>query len=1391
MFKKLKEGVYTVRYTVTNSWGATTIANRQITVQPRTELEAVKLIVKDYQGDNILIIGFDSIERKLRVIEYKKKSINYLDNSQVFEINAFDSLGKTIGTIALKGDQTINEEIINRINAFSYEEGYSLSVWSKELENRINIEGTIKVDNNSTEESKKSIYKTSLSLDDKKDKMENGRFEILSDGLKYIYNNAPTITGGGNAIPYYKGSLLSIPSDLTVEDDHDNISSSEVTIDDDQVDYDKLGLQDITYVVEDSWGRRGTKPGQIEIRSSMDSNSINIYPKESSTGNGDNSQGPQEPSTPAPEQGEEQETPEARNGDVENDSDNINQGNDSSGSESNPGEGNESDSITPPENGEGNSGTNSGEGNGSNGNTDSTTPDGGNNNSDNEVVKNSGFSIKFVREGDKNRIKVNTGTKENEQFDSSRPNEKFLTIKIYDVDGTVLKSVDILGSYTGATAKKKIETALKNSNNDNIENPDDSDDTEEESQTRTELDSEVDNSESADDENSQGGNNSNNNEFEYSNGQYIAIEGLTETTMNSVKIQGTVVNKKIEYGTGVNELDKIENVRFKFTDLGLEAVYNNAPVIKIDENIKLDGTERKNKSDAEEDSSQRTGTSNEEDFDGTKGDIFNYLRGVTLSDDHDTLTKENVEVKWNEKFIGDSSNYETIEKNAVLESTEQEPTSIENGIKVYGQQQVGENTLYYKVTDSWGRVTFAQRKNIKLKNGAFEDNIKFGNGNYGDDKLSLKFNKVTNDTEEKVQLQLTANDNDNYFASHDADFEYYKIEVWVPDNTSSNNRTNGYSCLKNLVFKGNQKPQDVQNEIDSFNGLKVPYGTILKIYSGHPQFFSIDGPIRNGAEDYSDKVQNPENIVNTVFKITDEGLRAIYVTPRTDSINDNENLISLVAPEKIPLKIKVSNNGSRGGSFSIVDSNATRIENGVDSIVFRMELKGVNGRTKRVVQIKGDVDGNHNSVKDQFRNLTYEYGDTLTISHTTPKKVLIKGNIKGNREDYSDGVDNSLNLTEAVFKLTATGMEVTYKSAPKIMGILDKEVIKGGEIDYEELKNSVSAKDNIDGIITKSIEFGDENINTNEIGMHEFTYTVTNSNHRTTTKSSTITVYDLPEIERNDKATIELNSIDDSEEAIEDYLKAAVDVSDDDDKLYGKETKLELISNDVKPSKEGVYKARYKATDLYGHSKEETINIQVVRTINVTVPTKLPFQVVTNLMPDENGNIENNGFVSGVLKLKNNNTSPVKVSVESFGKKADSGKLEIVDPKSCDWDNMNEQDSMTKMALGLYIKNNSLTGSDYNTENNPLWLSTNKQNSDTANPDSPDDSQEPSSRTGTTEDTNANEVNVINKELGVLQRRETRDSAPAEASIGFTSKHGKNFIGGSVTGKFELIFKFE
>ena len=1411
-FKKLKEGVYTVRYTVTNSWGATTTADREITVYPRTDLEAVKLTVKDYQGEDILIIGFDSITRKLRVIDYKNKSIDYLDNSQVFEINAFDSLGKTLGTIALRGDQEIDKSIIDRINAFPYEEGYSLSVWSKVIDNKIDITGSITTEKeNSKEESKKSRYKRTLTLEEKRDKLENGRFKILSDGLKYIYNKAPVITGGDETIPYYKGNLLKAPSSLKINDDHDGeISTTEVTVNDDNVDYDTLGIQNITYVVEDSWGRRAEKEGKIEIRSAMDSNSINIYPKESSTTGGTTPESTQLPNQ-SQEDNTQGESTQTRTTEIESGSESAENGNVSEDTNTNSEDGGSvtgGTTQTPEGSTDGSVESTPEDGNNTpdGGSEGTTTPD-NENNKENEVVKNSSFSIKFVRDNEhnKNRIQVVTGSNAKKEFDSNNPNAKFLTVKIYDANGKELKSVDILGNDTGESAKRKIEKELNKVDSDSTDSKDETENEEREEETKTNSDGEdsTENSTSSSNGSSQGGSNptnKNDQKFEYFNGQYIAIEGVTKETKSYVKIQGTVVNKgnDVSYDNGVSDLDKIQNVRFKFTDLGLEAVYNKAPIIKIDKDIKLDGTKRNTNSNVEGNSPQDTRTTNTEEFDGIKGDDFNYLRGVTISDDHDTLTKDNVEVKWNNKFEGDTKDYNDNKESALIDNPDGEFTLAENGIKVYGEQNVGDNVLYYKVTDSWGRVSYEQRANIKLKNGAFEDNIKFGNSQVSD-KLSLRFNKIENDTdtEGKVQLQLITKEDNNYFASGGANFKYYEIQVWTPNNNQSNERTGGYTNIKTLTLNGDQTPNGVRNSINDFNTLKVPYGTILKIYAGHPQLFAIEGPVRDKSEDYSDKVQNPENIVDTVFKITEAGLKAIYVPTEVEKLlGENENLISLVAPEKIPLKIKISPNGSDGGIISVVDKNKTWLDGTDTSVVFKMTLKHLDESPENVININGNKYADEQEVLNQFNNLTYKFGDTLTIYHKEPKKVLIKGKVGNAREDYSDGVDNSLNLTEAVFTLTQNGLVATYKSAPQIMGMIDIEVEKGGRIDYQTLKNSVSAKDNIDGNINKDdIRYGDENINTNKVGMYEFTYTVTNSNDRTTTKSSTITVYDRPTIEKNDKATIELNSIQSDKESIEKYLKEAVDVSDDDDKLYNKTTKVEVKSNDVNPNVAGTYHATYVATDLYGKTTEKKVDIEVVRTINVTVPTKLPFQVVTNLMPSENkdSTVDEtaNGFVSGVLKLKNNNTSPVKVSVASFAKKADSGDLEIVEPNSCNWDDMNEQDSMTKMALGLYIKDKSLIESEYNTENKPLWLSTNKQNSDTANPDSSGESQEPSSRIGANEDSNGDKVNEINTKIGVLPAKKTGSDTPAEASIGFTSKHGKNFIGGSVTGKFELIFKFE
>ena len=1203
-FKKLREGVYIVKYIISNSWGTKEVINRTIKVLPRNNLENIKLNVRDDNRNNILIISFDSIQKKLRVLDYKlNTSINFIDKNQVFEINAYDTVGKNLGTIALRGNQLIDNSIISKINNFSYEEGYALSIWAKEPRETLELQGEII----NSEQNKLEGLSS-------KDKMENGRFEILSNGLKYVYNEAPKIIGGDDTIPYYKGSLLLVPSDIEVTDDHDKISRNEVTINDDEVDYDTLGIQNITYIAEDSWGRSATKPGSIEIRSAMDSNIINIY------------------------------------------------------------------SIDGIE----------------------------------------GVSISFARDNinNQNKIMVNINEALNTTFNPNSLSDIFATIKIYDFNGNELKSVEILGNDNATTIKEKLyneESGIQN--------------------------------------------------FIYEDGQYIAIENVTELNKMCIKILGTVVNKEIDYFNGVTNIDKIKNVRFKFTDLGLEAVYNNAPVIQIDEKVKLNGIIVENR--------------NEEVFDGIKGDDFNYLRGVKIFDDHDILTKSNVKVIWNP-----SNNGEEINLNKSV-GKEDEIEKVKDEVIVEGEQRVGRNVLQYIVTDSWGRSNTAERI-VNLKNGIFEDKIKFGLN----DRLNLSFIKDTSD-ENSVKLNFTVNNSLEYFASSNSNFKYYGIKVYEPREGTTASSSSDYTLTQNLELMGSARPS-IQ-VLGALQNMKIPYNTIIEIYAGHPQYFSINGPVRNAAEDYSDFVQNPENIVNTVFKITDSGLRAIYVEPEVDKLNVNENLIELVAPEKIPIKIKITPNGNNGGSIAVVDKNTTLLDSTVSTTVFTMELKSEQGNRKRLITLNGNQNGNDASVLNQFNDFNYVYGDTLTMTHRTPKKLLIKGNIEGARENYYDGVDNSLNLLEAVFKLTPNGLEAIYKSAPRIMGVMDKKVLKGTEINYEELKRSVTADDSIDGPLTNQIEFDYSDVNVNVVGLYEAIYTVTNSNSRTARKSSTIIVYDMPKIESTNKTIIELDSIDNKSEAINEYLKKAVRATDEDDSLYERETILELLSNDVNPSIEGNYKARYRATDLYGNSTEKEINIQVVRTINVTVPTKLPFQIVTNLIPNEDGSQGNDQFVSGVLKIKNNNTSPVRVKVESFAKKVNSGELEIVGPNSYDWDNMNEQDSMTKMALGIYIKDKSLTQSNYNEPSNPLWLSTNKQNSNTDNPDFPEDSEEPSLRTGTIEEfigDNVN-VNVINKELGVLPAKETGSDTPKEASIGFTSKHGKNFIGGSVTGKFELIFKFE
>ncbi len=1159
-FNKLKEGTYNVTYTVTNSWGSNVQKERQITVEPRNELERVKLKLTNTSNQNIFTIGFDSIQRKLRVLSnVEGGTIDSSSNELEFVITAYDLTGNTLGTIELKGNQTIDKDILDRINNFNYIEGYRLNVWAKDP-SRISTEGPI---TNGTVNNINSFTN--------KDKMENGRFEILEDGLEYIYNFAPTITGGEKAIEYYKGTILSVPEDIKVNDDLDNISKNEVVIDDDQVDYDELGEFPITYVVEDTWGRVAKKAGKINIKSAMDSNSIDVYPVNTTT----------------------------------------------------------SDTAT--------------------------------------KSSDKAFSIKFVREENENKIKIEDAT--DTQLNPSNPSGKFMDIVIYGSNGEKKKTVSLNGSDTGNSLKS-------NGQSESV------------GRSRTNTESGL-------------------NDYVYTTGDYIALEGITDTTKSAIKIQGTVVNEREQYTDGINDLDNIHNVRFKFTDLGLESVYNEKPKIKIKYDVKIDGI---------------------------KGDDIPYMRGVTLSDDHDKLTKYNVKVTWNPNT------------NENQESTENTGTSRTIG----GEPVVGNNILQYIVTDSWGRSSDPIIRDVNLSNGILQNTINFKGYNI-EDVIKISFSEIDNN---KVLMNVDTR-NDTMWNSDEIGF--YKIKVYKPNQDTP---------FYNISLNG-MDYADTTNKLDPIKNEVIEYGTKFEFYAGYPDRISIKGSVRDQREDYSDGAQNPENYSSVKFEVTNSGLKSIYT--EEDNFSENENIISLVAKESLPLKFKVDPVQKTITRYSC-NSTGLQWELGNDVKVFEMVLIGANGIEKDRIEGKSRDRGNSSKFN---KTLNFDIGDKLTIWHKTPRRIVIKGSVQGAKEDYSNGVDNSRNLTEAVFELTATGFKAVYKSAPRLSGAkdyrLEKMELNNSQktalVDY--LKSDLRAIDDIQGDITSSIQVDDTRLNTNQIGLYEVEYRVTNSNGRTTRRSSTVIVYAKPIIEE-DSITLELDGSESNDEAIKDYIKSKLTVTDEEDDRDRKEVKVEVLNHDVNITQEGLYKANIKATDSDGDTTEKEISVNIARTINVSVPTTIPFQVVTNL-----NNKEADPFISGILKLQNNNTSDVNVSVESFGRANDSGvpepgvtknnksnseQLELVDPNSVDnWDDLYSDETMTKMALGMYVKS-GINGRKLYTKGRPLWLLSNGMSNKTP--------------------------------IGILPRAESLKN-PTTAKLSFTSKHGKNFKGGTSRGKFSLVFKFE
>ena len=848
------------------------------------------------------------------------------------------------------------------------------------------------------------------------------------------------------------------------------------------------------------------------------------------------------------------------------------------------------------------------------------------------------------------------------------------------------------------------------------------------------------------------------NDADFIYGDYISFYAKNNTT--DIKVKGSVdkpSNINEDYSEGVKNRDYMNNVRFKINREGLLATYNEAPKMIIPK----------------------------ETVEVYLGDDFNVYDGVKVTDDIDIDMKSS-QIKISE---------EDKEK-----------------LNKLGQEIEVNLTL----TDSWGRSVKGTRKytiiNSIDRNEIIFSGYKGTTASDGGEVIPLTIGFSSK--EKKIKIKAKKHEQ---FNTHAGNGVIHSITIYKKNGTRVE-----------TVQMGATEYGDA-GKFNVLNDLGFDYGDYI-VFSGTQVFRTkINGPVRNGVEDYSDGAQLGEYFTNSKFIITEAGLEAKY-TP-SYNVTDKETVFEYVGDGgRIPLRIIFNyDNNTMRVSGEEVEYMYTEHSN-ENRVIFTLKWHKSNGEVQTFTRMRNDK--GPGDIQSSLNNQTFSNGDYFTFETENNINIRISGNTSYDlddpdndiykEDDFSDGIDKQETLKQTKFYLNKDGDKTM-----KYVRIKPSQITKAEDIRVPQGKDLEELKRELQEVIVEHPEgatqvgslriTGLDAVQTSAIGLYEISYEVTNSNGITTRVYRTINVYSeaMLALRNTNIPALEQGSISSEKDAIDEYLVSLVVASDAEDTQEEINSKIKVTKTDLNPEIPGMYSATYSVINSFGQTATlEANNIPVVRTISVSVPTKIPFQVVTNLMP-EDGDTAQDAFVSGVLKLKNNKTSDVQVYVKGFTKQANSGELEIVKPNDVDWNNLSVEDSMKKLALGIYAKSgleklegpsngedsgsNGDTGDSGDTEEIPTpgepETPSNPDGSDSAGgSDGSNETESNESTRNSKKDTDGvlwlSEDNDINQYMGTISRAPSLTQS-SEAQLSFKGKYGKNFIGGTSKGKFDLIFEFK
>ncbi|MBC2243019.1 DUF5011 domain-containing protein [Listeria booriae] len=683
--------------------------------------------------------------------------------------------------------------------------------------------------------------------------------------------------------------------------------------------------------------------------------------------------------------------------------------------------------------------------------------------------------------------------------------------------------------------------------------------------------------------------------------KHVTFDVKGAVVADNVTTQATVIHQDLGFTD--------EDYTNYSNDVTLSVLANNAPTITatdhtLKKGAKFDPMSGVSAADPEDGNLSSSVKITANDVDTTKEGVYHVTYSVTDSDGNTTTKQVTVTVTSNDAPTIEATDH-TLKKGAKFDpmadvtATDAEDGNLTNDIKITANDvdtsQEGTYHVTYSVTDSDNNTTTKQitvtvtsndAPTIEATDHTLKKGTKF-------DPMSEVSAADKEDGDMTKEIKITANDVDT---TQEGTYHVTYSVTDSDDNTTTKEIT--------VTVTSNDAPTIEATDHTLKKGTK--FDPMSEVSAADKEDGNLTKEIKITANDVD---TSQEGTYHVTYSVTD-----------SDENTTTKEITVTVTSNDAPTITATDKTLKRGDTFdALAEVSAADKEDGDLTSDIQIIANDVNPDQEGTYSVTYSVTDSDNNTTTKLINVTVTSNELPVITatdHTIKKGSNFDPMSEVSATDQEDGdLTNAIKITannvntnkEGIYQITYSVTDsddntttkdvtviVTSNEKPAIQAE-DQTIKKGAKFDPIA---DVTATDQEDGDLTKTIEVIRNTVDTTKEGTYQVSYEVIDSDGNIAYKTITVTVTS------NEKPTIaaENQVITVGDKFDPQQLATSTDQEDGD-----LTKQIEVIINTVDTSQPGTYKVVYRVTDSDNNTVEKTITVTVLpKATEITPPPVTP-----------------------------------------------------------------------------------------------------------------------------------------------------------------------------------------